>query len=67
MRSDPGTVSIRGRIGALIASEAGAIVASGSGEPFPRNIEAHQPAMLVAPDGSVLSDLRDALDAAGAG
>jgi fructose-1,6-bisphosphatase/inositol monophosphatase family enzyme len=67
MRSDPGTVSIRGRIGALIASEAGAVVASGSGEPFPRNIEAHQPAMLVAPDGSVLSDLRDALDAAGAG
>jgi fructose-1,6-bisphosphatase/inositol monophosphatase family enzyme len=67
MRTDPGNVSIRGRIGALIATEAGAVVATRTGEPFPRNIEVHEPAMLVARDGSVLSDLCDALTAADSG
>jgi hypothetical protein len=51
----------------LIATEAGAVVATRTGEPFPRKIEVHEPAMLVARDGSVLSDLCDALTAADSG
>lgn len=67
MRSDPGNVSIRGRIGALISSEAGALVACETGEPFPRDIESPQRAMLVARDETVLGHLREALASAESG
>ena len=43
-----GTVSVRGRVGALIASEAGALVRSADGRPFPEDIRETQRAMIVA-------------------
>jgi fructose-1,6-bisphosphatase/inositol monophosphatase family enzyme len=66
MSTAPGTVSIRGRIGALISIEAGAKVECESGDPFPRPIDAPARAMLVARDETVLVALRAALAAAGA-
>lgn len=55
---EPGPgVSIRGRIAALVAAEAGAQVAGADGAPFPRDIEAPAPALLVARDDRTLADL----------
>ena len=43
-----GTVSVRGRIGGLIAAEAGAQVRTADGRPFPDDILQTERAMLVA-------------------
>jgi hypothetical protein len=59
-------VSIRGRIGALVAAEAGALVRDEHGRPFPREIEAPARALLVAAGARELSALEEALAAAGA-
>jgi fructose-1,6-bisphosphatase/inositol monophosphatase family enzyme len=59
----PGSISVRGRIGALVAREAGALVCREDGEPFPEAIEAEEGALLVAADERALADLRFALAA----
>jgi fructose-1,6-bisphosphatase/inositol monophosphatase family enzyme len=64
-RENPGGVSIRGRIGALIAEEAGALVRCETGEPFPRDIEAEATALIVAGNREDLGALERALEAAG--
>jgi fructose-1,6-bisphosphatase/inositol monophosphatase family enzyme len=60
-------ISIRGRIGALIAAEAGALVRDGKGEPFPLDVEAPADALLVAAGAAQLADLEAALAAASLG
>jgi fructose-1,6-bisphosphatase/inositol monophosphatase family enzyme len=57
-------VSIRGRIGALIAEEAGALVRCETGEPFPRRLDEPAAALLVAAGDEDLRVLQDALAAA---
>ena len=54
-------VSIRGRIGALVSSEAGALLRDESGGEFPKQIEAPARALLVAADGSDMEILEEAL------
>jgi len=58
-------VSIRGRIGALIAAEAGALVRDERGATFPRDIEAPARALLVAAGPAELAALEEAVSAAG--
>ena len=55
-----GPVSTRGRIGALAAREAGALVCTSTGEPFPHVMRSDHATMLVAADESVLQALRAA-------
>jgi len=62
-----GSVSTRGRIGTLIAAEAGALVCDGSGEPFVRDIRAQAGALLVAADLEDLAALRAAVAAISSG
>jgi hypothetical protein len=57
------SISRRGRIGALVAAEAGARLASESG-PFPQGLDEVARALLVARDDGALDDLRCALAAA---
>jgi fructose-1,6-bisphosphatase/inositol monophosphatase family enzyme len=61
----PAGVSIRGRIGALIAAEAGALVRGEDGKEFPLEIEAPARALLVAAGPGELAALEAALSAAG--
>jgi fructose-1,6-bisphosphatase/inositol monophosphatase family enzyme len=63
VRENPDGVSIRGRIGALIATEAGALVMGATG-PFPNQIREPAPALLVAAAQRDLDALYDALSAA---
>ena len=56
-----GTVSVRGRIGARISAEAGAQVCTAQGTPFPDDIRAPEPALLVACNDEDLRVLVDAL------
>jgi hypothetical protein len=63
--NEPPNVSIRGRVGAMIAAEAGALVRSETGAPFPGDIETPARALLVAPSEDVLGALRAALAASG--
>jgi fructose-1,6-bisphosphatase/inositol monophosphatase family enzyme len=56
-------VSIRGRIGALIAEEAGALVRCETGERFPRRLDEPAAALLVAAGDEDLRALQDALAA----
>jgi fructose-1,6-bisphosphatase/inositol monophosphatase family enzyme len=58
-------VSIRGRIGALVAAEAGALLEREGGAPFPEALAAPARALLVAADDSGLEALRYAFEAAG--
>jgi fructose-1,6-bisphosphatase/inositol monophosphatase family enzyme len=58
-------LSIRGRIGVLIAAEAGALVRSESGAVFPSDIETRARALLVAASSAELGALEAALAAAG--
>ena len=58
-------LGIRGRIGALIAAEAGALVHGEDGASFPEQIEAPARALLVAAGPSQLAALEAALSAAG--
>jgi fructose-1,6-bisphosphatase/inositol monophosphatase family enzyme len=56
-----GSISVRGRVGALIGREAGARVCRQDGAPFPDTLDAPAEALLVAPDDETLDDLRFAL------
>jgi fructose-1,6-bisphosphatase/inositol monophosphatase family enzyme len=62
---DSRNVSIRGRIGAMISAEAGALVRCETGAPFPRDIDAPARALMVAADPDDLGALEGALAAAG--
>jgi 3'(2'), 5'-bisphosphate nucleotidase len=61
-----GSVSVRGRIGALIAAEAGALVRVEDGSPFPDDIRAPARALLLAASEDDLGVLCDAAAAAAA-
>jgi len=63
--NDPPNVSIRGRIGAMISAEAGALVCCETGAPFPRDIDAPARALLVAVDREDLGVLEEAVAEAG--
>jgi len=56
-----GTISTRGRIGLLIAAEAGAHVTTGDGAPFPAAIDEPTDALIVASDAAIAETLRRAL------
>jgi fructose-1,6-bisphosphatase/inositol monophosphatase family enzyme len=60
VRENPEGVSIRGRIGALISAEAGALVTGASG-PFPPEIRTPAPALLIATTPKNLVHLQEAL------
>jgi fructose-1,6-bisphosphatase/inositol monophosphatase family enzyme len=60
VRENAEGVSIRGRIGALISAEAGALV-TGANAPFPPDIRVPAPALLIATNENTLAHLRDAL------
>ncbi len=60
----PADVSIRGRIGALIAEEAGALVYTEGGERFPRDIGTKARALIVAASERELEVLDEALSIA---
>jgi fructose-1,6-bisphosphatase/inositol monophosphatase family enzyme len=60
VRENAEGVSIRGRIGALISAEAGALVTGANG-PFPPDIRAPAPALLIATNENTLAHLKDAL------
>jgi fructose-1,6-bisphosphatase/inositol monophosphatase family enzyme len=60
-------ISVRGRIGTLIAAEAGALVRGRKGEPFPLDLEAPGDVLLVAAGAEQMRDLEAALAAAGIG
>jgi fructose-1,6-bisphosphatase/inositol monophosphatase family enzyme len=57
-------ISARGRIGALIATEAGAIVHCESGKEFPLELSAPAQALVVAARGEDMDALEEALSAA---
>jgi fructose-1,6-bisphosphatase/inositol monophosphatase family enzyme len=59
-----GSVSVRGRIGALAAREAGARVCAADGSPFPEDIRAPHSTLLVAADDETLAALQRAAVAA---
>ena len=63
--NEPPNVSIRGRVGALIAAEAGALVRCESGGLFPTAIDSPTRCLLVAADEATLEVLQAALAAAG--
>lgn len=56
-----GTISTRGRIGLLIAAEAGACIETGDGAPFPKAIDDPADALVVASDAQIAEALRRAL------
>ena len=58
-----GSLSTRGRIGALIAAEAGALVRDDRGEPFVRDVHAPARALLVAAEEDDLAALEAAVAA----
>lgn len=58
------SISIRGRIGLLVAREAGASVIDAAGEPFPEDIETPRETLGVAADPADLDVLEQALSAA---
>lgn len=60
MRSTP-SVSIRGRVGALVSAEAGALLHDETGAPFPVHMDARARALLVATNDADLTLLHDAL------
>jgi fructose-1,6-bisphosphatase/inositol monophosphatase family enzyme len=59
-----GVLSIRGRIGALIAAEAGAVVQREDGAPLGRGVDTPASALVVAADPGDLPALHEALAAA---
>lgn len=63
--AETGSISARGRIGVLVAREAGALVCREDGAPFPEALDADEGALLVAADEQALADLRFALAARG--
>jgi len=65
--NDPPNVSIRGRIGAMISTEAGAQVCCETGAPFPHDIDEPARALIVAASAEHVAALRAALVPAGIG
>jgi fructose-1,6-bisphosphatase/inositol monophosphatase family enzyme len=67
LRYAPGPlgISIRGRIGALIAVEGGALARSAGGEPFPLDLESPAPVLMVTQSEDDFAPLSAALSAAG--
>lgn len=57
-----GSISTRGRIGLLIATEAGAVVTTGRGEPFPPDIDAPADSLIVADAPEIAAEIRAALE-----
>jgi fructose-1,6-bisphosphatase/inositol monophosphatase family enzyme len=55
------TISARGRIGTLIAREAGALVETGDGDPFPDSLDAPATSLVVASDRETASAIQAAL------
>jgi hypothetical protein len=55
------TISTRGRIGLLVAREAGAVVETAAGEPFPDSLDAPASSLVVAADTAAAARLREAL------
>jgi fructose-1,6-bisphosphatase/inositol monophosphatase family enzyme len=55
------TISARGRIGTLIAREAGALVETGTGEPFPDSLDAPATSLVVASDRETAAAIQAAL------
>ncbi len=66
VRGAPPGVSTRGRIGALVSEEAGALVRCETGDAFPSKIHDAAHALLVAADEADLDTLQRALAALGA-
>ena len=64
VRESAAGVSIRGRIGVLIAEEAGALVRCETGDGFPRGLDTPASALLVAANEADVVALQDALAAA---
>lgn len=64
VRESAAGVSIRGRIGVLIAEEAGALVRTETGSRFPRDIDSPAAALLVAANEADVAVLQNALAAA---
>jgi fructose-1,6-bisphosphatase/inositol monophosphatase family enzyme len=58
-----GMISTRGRIGLLIAAEAGAAITTGCGEPFPLEIDVPADALIVADAPEIAAEIRGALRA----
>jgi fructose-1,6-bisphosphatase/inositol monophosphatase family enzyme len=58
--NDPPNVSIRGRIGVLIAREAGATVLRETGDPFPDDLETPARVLIVGSDSNDLEMLQEA-------
>ena len=58
-----GSISTRGRIGLLVAAEAGAIVETAEGAPFPVSIDEPAATLVVASDPEIAQALRSALAA----
>ncbi len=58
------TISIRGRVGLLIASEAGALITTESGDPFPDDLATPARGLALAADPSDLEALQSALSRA---
>ena len=58
-----GSISTRGRIGLLIAAEAGAQIETATGEPFPVSIDEAADTLVVASDPEIARELRIALSA----
>jgi hypothetical protein len=56
-------ISIRGRVGVLIAREAGALVRAANGIEFPEDMETPSSTLLVASDPKQLEHLDEALAA----
>jgi fructose-1,6-bisphosphatase/inositol monophosphatase family enzyme len=61
IRVRPGSISTRGRIGLLVAAEAGARVETGDGRPFPDDLDTPSEELVVAADADVAAVLRRAL------
>jgi len=57
------TISARGRIGTLIAREGGALVETGTGEPFPDSLDAPATSLVVASDRETAAAIQAALRA----
>ncbi|MFT5443210.1 MAG: fructose-1,6-bisphosphatase/inositol monophosphatase family enzyme [Myxococcota bacterium] len=57
----PVGVSIRGRVGVLIAREGGALVRAAAGADFPDDLTTRRPTVLLASEPQQLDDLDDAL------
>lgn len=55
------TISTRGRIGLLIAAEAGALISTGSGAPFPPLIDDPAGSLIVADTPEIATELRTAV------